>query len=207
MSGTGNGISEEEQEILDQYATIDNFESPQFKNISLERKAALYRERAAKTRVRGATTVAGTMAGMTFGATAGMAMTAFSSPAAKMQMTAIGGAMGANAGSILGEVMAEPVYEGGVELVRRGGPLLQKGATILKDKAEAYRNNPEGLNVYEEEPQNMLEVNVHSSSKPAVTTVFQSQDNNQSSVETVSGPGSKEQPSYQSEVELSLIHI
>lgn len=201
VSGIGNGISEEEQEILDQYATIDNFESPQFKNISLERKAALYRERAAKTRVRGATTAAGTMAGMTFGAMAGMAMTAFSSPAAKMQMTAIGGAMGANAGGVLGEVLAEPVYEGGVELVRRGGPLLQKGATILKDKAEAYRNNPEGLNVYEEEPQKMLEVNVHSSSKPTVTTVSQSQDNNPSSVETVSGPGSKEQPSYQSEVE------
>ena len=201
VSGIGNGISEEEQEILDQYATIDNFESPQFKNISLERKAALYRERAAKTRVRGATTAAGTMAGMTFGTTAGMAMTAFSSPAAKMQMTAIGGAMGANAGGVLGEVLAEPVYEGGVELVRRGGPLLQKGATILKDKAEAYRNNPEGLNVYEEEPQKMLEVNVHSSSKPTVTTVSQSQDNNPSSVETVSGPGSKEQPSYQSDVE------
>lgn len=201
VSGIGNGISEEEQEILDQYATIDNFESPQFKNISLERKAALYRERAAKTRVRGATTAAGTMAGMTFGATAGMAMTAFSSPAAKMQMTAIGGAMGANAGGVLGEVLVEPVYEGGVELVRRGGPLLQKGATILKDKAEAYRNNPEGLNVYEEEPQKMLEVNVHSSSKPTVTTVSQSQDNNPSSVETVSGPGSKEQPSYQSDVE------
>lgn len=201
VSGIGNGISEEEQEILDQYATIDNFESPQFKNISLERKAALYRERAAKTRVRGATTAAGTMAGMTFGTTAGMAMTAFSSPSAKMQMTAIGGAMGANAGGVLGEVLAEPVYEGGVELVRRGGPLLQKGATILKDKAEAYRNNPEGLNVYEEEPQKMLEVNVHSSSKPTVTTVSQSQDNNPSSVETVSGPGSKEQPSYQSDVE------
>ena len=201
VSGIGNGISEEEQEILDQYATIDNFESPQFKNISLERKAALYRERAAKTRVRGATTAAGTMAGMTFGATAGMAMTAFSSPAAKMQMTAICGAMGANAGGVLGEVLTEPVYEGGVELVRRGGPLLQKGATILKDKAEAYRNNPEGLNVYEEESQKMLEVNVHSSSKPTVTTVSQSQDNNPSSVETVSGPGSKEQPSYQSDVE------
>ena len=201
VSGIGNGISEEEQEILDQYATIDNFESPQFKNISLERKAALYRERAAKTRVRGATSAAGTMAGMTFGTTAGMAMTAFSSPSAKMQMTAIGGAMGANAGGVLGEVLAEPVYEGGVELVRRGGPLLQKGATILKDKAEAYRNNPEGLNVYEEEPQKMLEVNVHSSSKPTVTTVSQSQDNNPSFVETVSGPGSKEQPSYQSDVE------
>lgn len=201
VGGMGSGISEEEQEILDQYATIDNFESPQFKNISLERKAALYRERAAKTRVRGATTAAGTMAGMTFGATAGMAMTAFSSPAAKMQMTAISGAMGANAGGVLGEVLAEPVYEGGIELARRGGPLLQKGATILKDKAETYRNNPEGLNVYEEEPQKMLEVNVHSSSKPTVTTVSQSQDNNQSSVETVSGPESKEQPSYQSEVE------
>ena len=47
----------------------------------------------------------------------------------------------------------------------------------------------------------MLEVNVHSSSKPTVTTVSQSQDNNPSSVETVSGPGSKEQPSYQSDVE------
>ena len=151
--------------------------------------------------MRGATIAAGTMAGMTFGTTAGMAMTAFSSPAAKMQMTAIGGAMGANAGGVLGEVLTEPVYEGGVELVRRGGPLLQKGATILKDKAEAYRNNPEGLNVYEEEPQKMLEVNVHSSSKPTVTTVSQSQDNNPSSVETVSGPGSKEQPSYQSDVE------
>lgn len=68
-------------------------------------------------------------------------------------------------------------------------------------ESKGYRNNPEGLNVYEEEPQKMLEVNVHSSLKPAVTTVSQSQDNNQSSVETVSGPGSKEQPSYQSEVE------
>lgn len=38
-----------------------------FKNISLERKAALYREEPPKTRVRGATTAAGTMAGMTFG--------------------------------------------------------------------------------------------------------------------------------------------
>lgn len=201
VGGMGSGISEEEQEILDQYATIDNFEAPQFKNISLERKAALYRERAAKTRVRGATTAVGTMAGMTFGATAGMAMTAFSSPAAKMQMTAIGGALGANAGGVLGEVLAEPVYEGGVELLKKGGPLLQKGATILKDKAEAYRNNPEGLNVYEEEPQKMLEVNVHSSSKPTVMTVSRSQDNSQLSVETVSVPGSKEQPSYQSEPE------
>lgn len=84
------------------------------------------------------------------------------------------------------------MYEGGVELVRRGGPLLQKGATILKDKAEAYRNNPEGLNVYEEEPQKMLEMRmIHSSSKPTVTTVSQSQDNNPSSVETVSGPGQR----------------
>lgn len=31
VSGLGSGISQEEQEILDQYATIDNFESPQFK--------------------------------------------------------------------------------------------------------------------------------------------------------------------------------
>lgn len=200
-SGLGSGISQEEQEILDQYATIDNFESPQFKNISLERKAALYRERAAKTRVRGATTAAGTMVGMTFGATAGMAMTAFSSPAAKMQMTAIGGAMGANAGGVLGEVLAEPVYESGVELVRKGGPLVQKGAAILKGKAEADENSPEGLNVYEEEPQKMMEVNVHSSSKPAVMTVSQSRDNGQSSVETVSGPGEKERPFYQSEPE------
>lgn len=200
-SGLGSGISQEEQEILDQYATIDNFESPQFKNISLERKVALYRERAAKTRVRGATTAAGTMVGMTFGATAGMAMTAFSSPAAKMQMTAIGGAMGANAGGVLGEVLAEPVYESGVELVRKGGPLVQKGAAILKGKAEADENSPEGLNVYEEEPQKMMEVNVHSSSKPAVMTVSQSRDNGQSSVETVSGPGEKERPFYQSEPE------
>ena len=81
---------------------------------------------------------------MTFGTTAGMAMTAFSSPAAKMQMTAIGGAMGANAGGCFGRSPGRAVYEGGVELVRRGGPLLQKGATILKDKQKPTRNNPEG---------------------------------------------------------------
>ena len=148
-SSMSGGISEEEQMILDQYATIDNFESPQFKNISLERKAALYRERAAKTRVRGVTTAAGTVAGMTLGATAGMAATSFGSPAAKLQVTAMAAGMGGDVGSTFGNVLADPVYAGGQKIKQKGGPIIQKGVTILKEGVASSGQPAESQNVYE----------------------------------------------------------
>lgn len=104
--GGGAGISESEQAILDKYANIENFETPEFKNISLERKAELYRERAMATRKRVRIQTALGAAGATAGATMAFGATMFGSPATKMYGTA----MGIQAGAGLGALVEETVY-------------------------------------------------------------------------------------------------
>lgn len=104
--GGGAGISEGEQALLDKYANIENFETPEFKNISLERKAELYRERAMTTRRRARLQTAMGAAGAVTGATMGIGATMFGSPATKMYGTAIG----IQAGAGIGALVEEAVY-------------------------------------------------------------------------------------------------
>lgn len=104
--GGGAGISEGEQAILDKYANIENFETPEFKNISLERKAELYRERAMTTRRRARMQTALGTVGAVAGATTGIGATMFGSPATKLYGTAIG----IQAGSGIGALVEETVH-------------------------------------------------------------------------------------------------
>ncbi|XBX10703.1 hypothetical protein QMP26_41115 (plasmid) [Enterocloster clostridioformis] len=89
-AGGGAALPDGEQEVLDKYANIDNFETPEFKNISMERKAELYRERARVTRSRARLQTALEASGAVAGATMAFGATMFGSPAVKMYGTALG---------------------------------------------------------------------------------------------------------------------
>lgn len=105
--GGGAMLPKGEQEVLDRYANIDNFETPEFKNISLERKAELYRERAKVTRKRARLQTVLEASGAVAGATLGVGATMFGSPA----VTMYGTALGMQAGAVLGAA-AEETYHG-----------------------------------------------------------------------------------------------
>lgn len=66
-----NEYEKKRQAIMDRYANIDNFEEPQFADISREKRADLLRERALKTKRQAWTKGAGRAAGATAGAVAG----------------------------------------------------------------------------------------------------------------------------------------
>lgn len=102
--GGGAVLQEGEQEVLDRYANIDNFETPEFKGISMERKAELYRERARVTRSRARLQTALEASGAVAGATMAVGATMFGSPAVKMYGTAMGMQAGAGIAMMAEEV-------------------------------------------------------------------------------------------------------
>lgn len=104
-AGGGSSVSEGEQAVLDKYANIDNFDTPEFRNISLERRAELHRERAAVTRQRARVQLALRATGAVAGATMAAGATMFGSPAMKMY----GASMGIQAGNGLVS-FAEEIY-------------------------------------------------------------------------------------------------
>lgn len=95
----GAGTGGQYADILDKYANVNNFENPEFANISNSRRAELYRQRAKQQFVKGAGALVGGFAGMAGGAVAGAGAATFFSPAAKMY----GASMGIQAGGALGE--------------------------------------------------------------------------------------------------------
>lgn len=103
--GGGMAIPEGEQEVLDRYANIDNFETPEFKNISMDRKAELYRERARMSRQRARLQTAVEASGAVAGATLAFGATMFGSPAVKMYGTALGVQAGAGVASLMEETV------------------------------------------------------------------------------------------------------
>ena len=92
--GSGMGTAAN-QDILDKYANISNFESSEFSGISAERKAELYKQRAGQRTMKALSTATGGALGAGMGAGAAT----FLSPAAKMQMAGIGMGAGAALGS------------------------------------------------------------------------------------------------------------
>lgn len=116
-SGYGGTQSGVDQDLLEKYANTSNFESPEFKNLSPEKKAELYRKRSFQQFGGAAGKALLGAGGMVGGAAvAGMATTFFS-PATKLQAMGIGmdaggsfgGAVGGLAGSALGGKLADKI--------------------------------------------------------------------------------------------------
>lgn len=116
-SGYGGTQSGVDQDLLEKYANTSNFESPEFKNLSPEKKAELYRKRSLQQFGGAAGKALLGAGGMVGGAAvAGMATTFFS-PATKLQAMGIGmdaggsfgGAVGGLAGSALGGKLADKI--------------------------------------------------------------------------------------------------
>lgn len=89
------------QNQADSYADINNFENRDFRDISNQRRAELYRQRAADTRRRSTGAMVGKMAGTAAGMAAGLGAGTFLSAGTKGMMM---GAMGMAAGNALGSV-------------------------------------------------------------------------------------------------------
>lgn len=116
----GSSISSREQEVLDKYANIDNFETPEFRDISLERRSELHQERAAITRQRARVQLALGATGAMAGATMAAGATMFGAPAVKMYGTA----MGIQAGSGLASFVEEVTYNRAVSSRLQMGPTV-----------------------------------------------------------------------------------
>ncbi len=92
-----NGVSRE-SDRLDREATIENFELPAYKNISAERKAQLYQERALARDTQRQRETVGSVAGATVGATIGLGA-GMTTPIAGMTAS-VGGSLGSAVGKI-----------------------------------------------------------------------------------------------------------
>ncbi len=100
FSGGGDAAR---QAVLEKYANKDNFEDAEFKGLSNEKKAELYRQCAKSQKRRAVGKMMGQMAGAASGGIGGMAASAFLGPAASMHVMAgamnAGGSIGGMAGS------------------------------------------------------------------------------------------------------------
>lgn len=74
MGAASSEYERKRQAIMERYATIDNFEEPQFNNISHERRAELLRGRALHSRLQSTAKIRGMMIGGSLGALTGMYM-------------------------------------------------------------------------------------------------------------------------------------
>lgn len=93
-AGGGMGYSQN-QDVLEKYANMSNFENPEFKGISAEKKAELYKQRSRRRLAQAATTAVGG----TVGAGVGLGAATFFSPGVKAQMAGLGMSAGAGIGA------------------------------------------------------------------------------------------------------------
>lgn len=105
MQNRING-SEQVDRDMEQMATVDNFELPAFKNISMEKKAELYQERAKMLRKRGTAVLAGGLGGAAVGGTIGLAGSMFSTYGGKAMVVSSGASIGLAAGRMLSDTSA-----------------------------------------------------------------------------------------------------
>ena len=114
--GSYRGGSQSGQEILDRYANVDNFELPEFRNISMERKAELYRARAKQTRMRTVASVGGGVAGNVALGSVALAGSAYASPMTKAYMTSLGGEAGGAIGAVTGDYIGARASRVNIEI-------------------------------------------------------------------------------------------
>lgn len=104
FGGNGSNLMNADQDILEKYANVSNFENPEFKNLSAERKAELYKKRSLMQTRRTLGSLAGGVAGGVAGGALGVGASTFLSAGAKMQTVGMGIAGGIGAGEAAGTV-------------------------------------------------------------------------------------------------------
>lgn len=122
--GAGSGLGGANQELLDKYANVTNFENPEFKGISADRKAELYKQR---SRRRAAQAVS-TAVGGAVGAGMGLGATSFFSMGTKAQMAGLGMSAGAGIGSAVPGMVAGSVSAAGRGIAAAGQTAHMLGA-------------------------------------------------------------------------------
>lgn len=115
--GSGRGVSlaqsmqkqedNRESAILGKYANIKNFDNPEFRNLSYEDKAKLYKKRAGKQLRDTMTRSIGKTAGGIAGAAAGFGAGMFLSPGTKMTLMGAGIGVGDAIGGVVGENLGD----------------------------------------------------------------------------------------------------
>lgn len=100
--GGSGGASSADQQLLDKYANVTNFENPEFKGISADRKAELYKQRSRRRAAQAITTAAGGA----IGAGMGLGATSFFSMGTKAQMAGLGMSVGAGLGATVPTIAA-----------------------------------------------------------------------------------------------------
>lgn len=100
-------LSDRQNAIREKFANVHNFDNPEFNNISNQRKAELYRERARMKRNSAISTSVGRLGGAAAGATLGLAAGTFFSPGAKATMMGMGVMAGGAAGGAAGDLVGK----------------------------------------------------------------------------------------------------
>ena len=126
MGAASSEYERKRQAIMERYATIDNFEEPQFNNISHERRAELLRGRALHSRLQSTAKIRGMMIGGSLGALTGMYM----------------GPAGMVVGGMLGNATYTPFRNLSVNWRTNKG-LREAGAAT-----RSYANSPLDVKVY-----------------------------------------------------------
>ena len=126
MGAASSEYERKRQAIMERYATIDNFEEPQFNNISHERRAELLRGRALHSRLQSTAKIRGMMIGGSLGALTGMYM----------------GPVGMVVGGMIGNATYTPFRNLSVNWRTNKG-LREAGAAT-----RSYANSPLDVKVY-----------------------------------------------------------
>ena len=126
MGAAASEYDRKRQAIMERYATIDNFEEPQFSNISHERRAELLRGRALHSRLQSMAKIRGMVVGGGLGALTGMYM----------------GPAGMVVGGMAGNAAYTPLRNWNVN--RR----TQKGLREAGSATRNYANSPLEVHVY-----------------------------------------------------------
>lgn len=101
-AGKGRAMSGRQMKVLQRMATVDNFETPEFENLSHADKAALYRKRARKNMVKAATSTIPVVTGAAVGASLGGVGGMLAGGALGSTGSATGAVLGAGATMFMG---------------------------------------------------------------------------------------------------------
>lgn len=175
ISSIDNDMAMEDMRIRERYANVNNFQRPEFSNISHKRKAELYKELSAREYRRAVGTAVVGGVGAVGGATLGLGATMFGTTTAK--------AMGVSGGAALGGKLGSLAYNGYDSLAYPTTNNMPTNATYGNANTTETVSNVNGGG----------SVNVNNSTNYRVSTVGTANVNRVNDVEIVNDMSSSQQ--------------